>query len=351
MLFGSASRGVPSFGDLSWKRPVLVVTDPATAWDFPTPVLSPTGAASFGQTLTAGFNQDINSAAPVAAGAGATLAVGDRLLVSADGGVANTPGIWVVTTVGSGSVKWKLTRATDADSAAELPEGTITFMKSGLAPALWYQDGGGDWFLIPQLLQALMVQGSSLLGINGAVDPSVEVTNSLAADALWLDNANRDIRLTRTGTEALKIADASGNALASILMNAADIYTAKGVKTNFTISGGGSATFGSKEARYVQIGKVVLFTVTFTVTANGSGGTAVTTGTLDFPTSDLSPITYIGDRGVTGVQPIAARMANGTGFELSGIKVLTATGTSATLTGADMVNTAKYSWSGIFLVA
>jgi hypothetical protein len=188
MLFGSASRGVPSFGDLSWKRPVVAASDPSQSWTFPVPVLSPTGAASFGQTLTAGANEAITSAPPFA---GMTIAVGDRVLVTGSGGVTNSTGIWVVTNAGSGASKWVLTRATDADSAAELPLGAITIAKAFLLSGTVHTNygifslntaGSGTWSLRPNLLDIVEIVTSLDVG-DGAISDPLTVNGGIQMDA------------------------------------------------------------------------------------------------------------------------------------------------------------------------
>lgn len=94
---------------------------------------------------------------------GVALAVGDRVLV--DSALFGSPnascGIYTVTNAGSALTSWVLTRATDADTTAELPTGSTTFVTSGataagtswtlttssptidVTPTLWTQSGTG----------------------------------------------------------------------------------------------------------------------------------------------------------------------------------------------------------------
>jgi hypothetical protein len=69
---------------------------------------------------------------------GETLSVGDRVLVKDQGAVtaanALQNGIYSVTTVGSGSTNWVLTRAEDMDQDVEVP-GAFAFVESGTANA------------------------------------------------------------------------------------------------------------------------------------------------------------------------------------------------------------------------
>ena len=83
------------------------------------------GAAGVGATLTADSN------VAFAAVDGVTLVLNDRLLVKNQATAAHN-GIYTLTTVGSGSEPWVLTRATDADQAStEVSAGMFTFVEEG----------------------------------------------------------------------------------------------------------------------------------------------------------------------------------------------------------------------------
>ena len=65
---------------------------------------------------------------------GISLSVNDRILVKNESTGANN-GIYTVTDVGSGSTPWQLTRATDADTSAEVTAGLFTFVDQGTTNA------------------------------------------------------------------------------------------------------------------------------------------------------------------------------------------------------------------------
>ena len=85
------------------------------------------GTAGVGATLTANAN------GALAAQDGVTLVAADRLLVANEAAGANN-GLYVVTQVGTAGLPYILTRATDADSAAELVNAT-TKISEGTAAA------------------------------------------------------------------------------------------------------------------------------------------------------------------------------------------------------------------------
>lgn len=82
------------------------------------------GTAGVGATLT---NSGTQAALSLD---GVSLSTSDRVLVKNQTATAEN-GIYVVTTVGTGSTNWVLTRATDFDTAAEIGGGDFTFVESG----------------------------------------------------------------------------------------------------------------------------------------------------------------------------------------------------------------------------
>lgn len=97
-----------------------------------TAVLSVTASGSgVGKTLTATANGAISASA--ASFDGVSLVLNDRLLVDdiAFGGANLSCGIYTVTDVGSAGTPWVLTRATDADSNAEVTAGLFVFVTEG----------------------------------------------------------------------------------------------------------------------------------------------------------------------------------------------------------------------------
>ncbi len=81
------------------------------------------GSSGVGATLTA----DANGAISID---GVTLVSGNRVLVK-DQSTGSQNGIYSVTTVGSGSAAFVLTRVTDADTSAEVTGGMFTFVEEG----------------------------------------------------------------------------------------------------------------------------------------------------------------------------------------------------------------------------
>ena len=92
----------------------------------------PETTSGLGATLTA----PSNAAFPTVDGV--TLAVGERVLIAGQGGAGASHahnGIYTLTTLGSGSVKWVLTRATDFDTNDEVTSAAFTFVEEGTVNA------------------------------------------------------------------------------------------------------------------------------------------------------------------------------------------------------------------------
>jgi len=79
-------------------------------------------------TLTKDSNGGINNSSGL--GQSVTLIATNRILVKNQASAVQN-GIYTITTVGSGSAAWVLTRATDADTATEITGGTFTFVEEG----------------------------------------------------------------------------------------------------------------------------------------------------------------------------------------------------------------------------
>lgn len=106
------------------------------------------GTAGVGATLTGNAN------GALAAQDGVTLTAGQRLLVKDQASPAQN-GVYVVTVVGTGSVPFILTRATDFDTSAEIIDGATFFVGQGTTLA------NSSW--------ALTVNGAVTVGTTGLV--------------------------------------------------------------------------------------------------------------------------------------------------------------------------------------
>lgn len=95
------------------------------------------GTSGVGATLTSTVNEVLTTD-------GSNPTAGQRVLVDSQTNAAEN-GIYSVTDAGSGSTPWILTRATDADTIGDLPDGTFVFVDNGATKA----DTG--WVLITQV--------------------------------------------------------------------------------------------------------------------------------------------------------------------------------------------------------
>lgn len=94
---------------------------------------------------------------------GVAVAAGDRILVKDEGGGSHLEnGIYAVTQTGDASHVWILTRATDADSSAEVTPGMFTFVEEGTANA----DSG--WVLTTNATITLNTTALTFVQFSGA---------------------------------------------------------------------------------------------------------------------------------------------------------------------------------------
>jgi hypothetical protein len=316
-VFGFAAPGIPSFGDLSWKGPVVAASDPSAAWVFPVPVLSPAGDPVPGQTLTAQGNRSLNTEAPFL---GMGVLAGNRVLIRETVGGGGFGGLWTVSVLGDGATPWQLLRTADGDTLAELPGGTLVTATAVLETGVQYnrplvQYVGGLWRYVPNVTDFLTVLNSASIG-TGLSSPALSVAGGVTADTL-------------TATTSLS--------------------TVLSGSTVPTVNGGGTATFSGVVCKWVRIGPLVVFRVVFSVTAVGSGATAVTVTGTGLPLG-VDNFQVLGDRSGVGVQAVLGRMTHGTGEQVVGA-IRTVAASTVSLTGADLASGAGYAFTGAYLTS
>lgn len=157
---------------------------------------------------------------------GVTLVLNDRLLLK-NGAAGADNGIYYVSVVGDGSTPFELTRATDADSSAEVTAGMFMFVEEGTV----YADTG--WVLITDNPITLNTTSLSFSQFNGAA--------GITAGA----------GLTKTGNT---IDVVSGNG--AIVVNADDItFTVDATAANLQVVSGGARIARSSSANQLLIGQ------------------------------------------------------------------------------------------------
>ena len=197
------------------------------------------GTSGVGATLTnagtqAAFTTD-----------GTTPSLNDRILVRLQSNTAHN-GIYTLTTVGSGSTNWVLTRATDFDSPVEIAGGDFTFVDNGstLANTGWVNVDevttvGTDPIVFQQFSGAGTYTASNGVVLNGTVfsfDPRTGY-------GLQTGASGAEIKLATTSGLNLTsdLAVGAGNGI-SVLTNTVAIDSSVVVSKYSTNVGDGSAT-------------------------------------------------------------------------------------------------------------
>lgn len=170
---------------------------------------------------------------------GVTPSVGDRILVKNEtSGNAPYNGIYTVTTVGDGSTAWVLTRATDADSSAEVTAGMFTFVAEGSANA----DSG--WVLTTNDTITLGTTSLTFAQFSGA--GSITAGNGLTKTGNTIDAVGTADRIT---VNADSIDIASTYAGQSSITTLGTITSGTWNGTDIAVTDGGTGASTAADAR------------------------------------------------------------------------------------------------------
>ena len=188
---------------------------------------------------------------------GVTLSTNDRVLVKDQGGATShvQNGIYKVTSTGGAGSNFVLTRAPDADTAAELTGGTFFFVEEGTANAdngYVATHNGTPTFNSTQIAFA-QFSGAGQIGAGAAItktgntldvavdDSSIEISSdALRVKASGISNAMLagNIDLTAKVTGQLPVAN-GGSGLSSIAQGS--VLVANSANTLSALDGGGSS--------------------------------------------------------------------------------------------------------------
>ena len=239
----------------------------------------------FASTLTGGN-------APLVSEEGAALAVGDRILLRGQTS-ENENGIYVVTVKGSLGRNWVLTRASDADTAVELPAGGFVRVLEGLYANTVYSIGyaptAGESPLavsmVPNRAGAEAVRVATTSTLAGSYD-SVEGTISAVGSLPLIDGvllSEGDRVLVRMGTSDSLPA---GNSVTPLPVSAANgVYEVVSV-------GGVGLTWSLARATNIDTGSAI--ETGYVITTEGSYRAAVTgqAFAVSYESLGIDPLTF-----------------------------------------------------------
>ena len=218
-------------------------------------------------TITAGSNGAISVD-------GVTLVVNDRVLVK-DQSTAAQNGFYKVTTVGSGSAAFVLTRTPDADAASELTAGAFTFTEEGTANA----DNG----------YVLSTNGAITLGTTGITFEQFSGAGQISAGNGLTKTGNT---IDVVGTADKITVSANAITIASGYVGQTSITTLGTITTGVWNGTDIGVTHGGTGLSAVAKGSVLVANTANTLSALDGGGTddgvlfyTATSDTLSFATS------------------------------------------------------------------
>lgn len=230
------------------------------------------GASGVGATLTATANAALSVD-------GQAVTVGQRILVK-NQATASQNGIYVVTQTGSGAQPFILTRATDADTAAEVTGGMFTFIEGGttLAASGWVLSLTGAVTIGTTALNFAQFSGSGSyqagngLNLAGSVFSVVGTTNRISVGAGGVDISASYVgqaSITTLGTITTGVWNGTAVAVAN---GGTGATTAAAARTNLAATG--------KAAVNVPAGTTYSY-------AHNLGSTDVGAFVIDLATGDI----------------------------------------------------------------
>ena len=242
------------------------------------------GTAGVGATLT---NSGSQAALTID---GVTLSASDRVLVKDQTNAAHN-GIYVVTTVGSGSANWVLTRATPEDQPSELSGGAFVFVEEGTANGdngYVFTHNGLPTFGTTDLDVAQfsgagqVIAGAGLVKSGNTVDAnpdnsSIEVaSDQLRVKALGITNAMLAGSIDGAKIENFKFTDESSTQGSVEIGNPMEFITGEGINT---IASGNTLRIEGELASTSNIGVAKFASDNFTVSTGNVTVTGIDGGT------------------------------------------------------------------------
>ena len=242
------------------------------------------GTAGVGATLT---NSGSQAALTID---GVTLSANDRVLVKDQTNAAHN-GIYVVTTVGSGSANWVLTRATPEDQPSELSGGAFVFVEEGTANGdngYVFTHNGLPTFGTTDLDVAQfsgagqVIAGAGLVKSGNTVDAnpdnsSIEVnSDQLRVKALGITNAMLAGNIDGAKIENFKFTDESSSQGTVEIGNPMEFITGEGINT---IASGNTLRIEGELASTSNIGVAKFASDNFTVSTGNVTVTGIDGGT------------------------------------------------------------------------
>jgi hypothetical protein len=341
------------------------------------------GTGGVGATLTATANGSINS---INAGAGVggynTLIVGNRLLVKNQSSQIQN-GIYTVSVIGTGSVPWVLTRATDFDGSptSEVVAGDLTYIQQGTligtqwvqtnvgtgvstSPAYNYVIIGTDNLTFEQFSGANTYTAGTGIQIASNVISNTGVLSNVAGTGISVSGATGSVTITNAGVTSaiagtnISVSAGTGAVTISVTGTVPTATTATNIAAGSTgnvpyQSAAGTTAFVTNGAGILQAatsGATPAWTTTPTLTG---------TNFSSIPNSALtnSSVTVNGTAislGASGTVTAAAGTLTGatlasgvTASSLTSVGTLTAVSTSGTVTvnGIGVISTSTLTTS------
>ena len=252
-----------SVAGLEWKASAAAASTTALT------VTYSNGASGVGATLT---NAGTQAAFVID---GYTANANDRILIKNQASSVQN-GVYIVTTVGSGSTNWVLTRATDSNTTAELDNATL-YVINGTSNAStgWTQTtpaptiGTNNIVFVQFSGSGTYVAGTGL-SLTGNTFANTGVLSNVAGTGISVSGATGNVTVTNTGV--LSIAGTTNQVIASGSTGAITLSLPQ------SINSGAAPTFAGTNFTSIPNSALTNSSVTVTAGTGMSGGGAVSLG-------------------------------------------------------------------------
>ena len=181
---------------------------------------------------------------------GQTMVAGERVLVKNQTAACHN-GIYTVTTVGDGSTRWVITRATDFDSSTEVTSGAFTFIETGSTNGDqgFVMTADGTITIGTTAINWTQFSGAGQITAGAGMTKSGNTLNVIAGSNITVNADDVALSTTITGLSALTSTNLTGTLQTAAQANVTSVGTLTSLNSSGDVSfDGGTFVFNESGA-------------------------------------------------------------------------------------------------------